>query len=858
MIGRTLAHYRILDRLGSGGMGDVYLAMDTQLDRKVALKVLPPETARDEKRKERFKGEARAIASLDHPNIVHAYSVEEADGVCFITMQFVRGKTLRALIPEGGLPLRQFFDITIPLTRAVAAAHQEGIMHRDLKPDNVMVTDEGRVKVLDFGLAKLLEPSDVGAVSEGPTVSRLTAAGVVMGTVGYMPPEQVRGERVGPGADIFALGIMAHEMLSGVAPFRRDTAPETLAAILKDDPPGLPSSVPPVLDRIVRRCLEKTPQDRFHSAHDLSLALDALSIGRGSTLGTSQPQPASRVSRRNVLVLAGGAGLGFAAGLGTGAFIPGRRLPAPTPSYHRLTFRRGMIRTARFGPDHQTILYGALWDGDVCRVYSVRPDSSESAPMDLPAATPLAVSTNGELALALGDHLRGTMTYGTLARVPLVGGAPRELLDHVKYADWSPDGTALAVVRRVDGREQLEFPIGNVVAEPTVPGGGFGFPRVSPEGDRVAFFELTSGLTGRVVAANRRTGKRFKSRQYFNLFGLAWKGDEIWFTAALERPLLRDAIVAITEAERERVVARLPGNASLHDVSPAGRVLMAHTDDRSGIAVLAPGETAERDLSWLDASWVADIAGDGSRILFTEGGVGGGPRGSVYLRSTQGSPAVRLGDGRAVALSPDGQWALSVVDLEPSPHLDLLPTRAGRARRIEPPGLRFRYPFARWMPDGMRLVALAQEKDRGLRLYCLDRDGGALEAITPEGVGGGAKWAVSPDGTRVAVASDLGVEIYPVRGGEPRTLPGSTFQGRLLDWIEHGLLVAEDPSESDLGRVFQVDPVTGGRRLWKDIRPRDPAGIMNMFGLRVTPGGRSYAYSWHRATSNLYLIDGLS
>jgi hypothetical protein len=855
MIGRTLAHYKILDKLGSGGMGEVYLAMDTRLDRKVALKVLPPETARDEKRRERFKGEAKAIASLDHPNIVHAYSVEEADGVYFITMQLVRGKTLTALIPRDGLPLSQFFDLAIPLTSAVAAAHQAGITHRDLKPENVMVTDDGRLKVLDFGLAKLVESPDAGAASEGPTVSRLTEAGVVMGTVGYMSPEQARGQPVGPGADIFALGIMAHEMLSGVAPFRRDTAPETLAAIIKDDPPGLPSSVPPVLDRVVRRCLEKSPQDRFHSAHDLSLALEALSIGAGSVSGISHP-PASSFSRRQVLVLAGGSALGLAGGLGLGTFIARRGRPQPTPSYHRLTFRRGMIRTARFGPDYQTIFYGALWDGDVCRVYTVRPDSPESARPDLPAATPLAVSTTGELALALGDHLRGGMTYGTLARVPLVGGAPRELVEDVRYADWSPDGTELAVVRLVGGRDQLEFPVGNLIAEPSAGGGGFSFPRVSPEGDRVAFFELRSDLVGRVVIANRRTGKRFQSREYFNLFGLAWKGDEIWFTAAVERPLLRDAILAITESETERVVARIPGNASLHDVSPAGRILMAHTDDRSGIAVLAPGKTVERDLSWLDASWIADISRDGSRILFTEGGVGGGPRGSVYLRATHGSPAVRLGNGHAVALSPDGQWAASVPGYGPSPHLDLLPTGAGQARRIERPGLTFSYPFACWMPDSRRLLVQAQAKDRGPRLYCLDGDGDALDAITPEGEGYHRSCWVSPDGTRVAAQSRLGVKIYPVSAGEPRAVPGLTG-GRLLAWIEDGLLVAEDPSSSSLGRVFQVDPVTGGRRFWKDIQPRDPAGIMNMWSLRVTPDGHFYGYTWHRATSNLYLVDGL-
>jgi dipeptidyl aminopeptidase/acylaminoacyl peptidase len=411
-----------------------------------------------------------------------------------------------------------------------------------------------------------------------------------------------------------------------------------------------------------------------------------------------------------------------------------------------------MIRTARFGPDYQTILYGALWDDDVCRVYTVRPESPESAPVSLPPGTPLAVSATGELAMALGTHSRGAMTYGTLARVPLAGGAPRELAEDVKYADWSPDGRDLAVVRRVNGRERLEFPLGTVVAEPSTPGGGFSFPRVSPDGKLVACFELTlaAGLVGRVIQADRGGGaKRVISPQYFNCFGLAWNGDEIWFTAADERPLFRDAIHAISKAGTARVVTRTPGNASLHDISPDGRLLMARTDDRGGIAALTPGETQERDLSWLDNPFPADLSRDGTRILFSEIGVGGGPQGSVYLRRTDGSPAVRLGDGGGRALSPDGQWALAGPAItgpgEPSvPYLELLPTGPGQARRIQLPGIGFSN--ARWLPDGRSAIVRAQEPNGVPRLYVLRLDGAALEPVTPQGVTVAPSWALSPDG----------------------------------------------------------------------------------------------------------------
>jgi Tol biopolymer transport system component len=448
------------------------------------------------------------------------------------------------------------------------------------------------------------------------------------------------------------------------------------------------------------------------------------------------------------------------------------------------------------------------------------------------------------------------MTYGTLARVSLAGGAPREMLEAVKYADWSPDGSELAIVRRVDGRELLEFPVGTVIAEPSSVGGGFSFPRVSPDGERVAFFELVSagGLTGSIAVIDLRTRERILSPPYLNVFGLAWNGDEVWFTAAHERNLYRDAIHAMAGDGSTRIVCRTPGNASLHDVSPDGRVLMAHTVDRGGISVLAPGDVAERDLSWLDAPNLADISRDGSTVLFTEAGVGGGPGASVYLRATTGSPAVRLGDGWAVALSPDGRWALSVKStVVPSTHLDLLAVGPGQSARIEHAG--FTYGRATWLPDGERVVVQAQEKADASRLYILDLDSRALEAITPKDAVV-REWAVSPDGALVAVESGSGVDLYDVGGGEALGVPGVTGADGLVAWIEGGLLVTEDTSQASL-KVFLVEPRSGRRELWKEIAPRDPAGIMSVVRLTVTPDGRAYGYTWHRAISDLYLVEGL-
>jgi Tol biopolymer transport system component len=515
---------------------------------------------------------------------------------------------------------------------------------------------------------------------------------------------------------------------------------------------------------------------------------------------------------------------------GLAGALAGRRggQAAALPSYQRLTFRRGMIRTARFGPDFRTVLYGALWEGDVCRTHTVRPESPESAALPLPPSTPLAVSSTGELALALGTHFRGVMTYGTLARVPLAGDAPRELQEGVKYADWSPDGQELVVVRRVAEGDRLELLSGTVLAEPAAPGGGFSFPRFSPSGDAVAVFELdaAANLNGRVVIVDLAGVKRTVSRTYFNVFGLAWRGREVWFTAADELPLYRNAIHAMDGSGSVRLVARVPGNTSLHDVAPDGRVLIARTDDRSGFTVRAPGDSTERDLSWLDASSLLDISPDGRRILFSETGVGGGPRLSTYVRGTDGSAAVRLSDGAGRSLSPDGRWAIIRQVQGGERHLDVVPTGAGQGSRLERPGLTLLH--ARWLKDTSQVVALASPEAGGApRLYVLDLPGSTTRPLTPEGLAVGLRgWAVSPDGAAVAVSAGGGVTLFPIAGGDARSVPGVTDRTRVLAWIDSGLLVSDDPIAG--GTVYLVDPATGQRDVWLDIQPQDPAGIMSL------------------------------
>lgn len=504
------------------------------------------------------------------------------------------------------------------------------------------------------------------------------------------------------------------------------------------------------------------------------------------------------------------------------------------------------------------MLYGALWDGAPCRVHSVRPESSESRALDIPNANLLAISPSGELALSLGPHFEGLVTYGTLARVPIAGGAPRQLLENVKFADWSPDGSELAIVRRVAAGDQLEYPIGNVLVAPSpVEGTGLGFVRVSPTGQELAFirYRAPGNLIGKVTVVDRTGARKILSDEYVNIHGLAWKERAIWYTAANERSMFR-AFYAVTSDDKPRLITRTPGNATLWDVARDGRVLMAHTDDRSALFARLPGEATDRNLSWFDASWVADLSPDGRLLLFNEGGQGAGEAVvAAYLRGTDGSTPVRLGDCRAMALSPDGKWVLCIPPRRAPTYFDVLPTGPGEPRRVEGKGLIFG--VAKWLPDGQRFVAQGTEKGQGSRLYVCDLGSTAPRPITPETVTG---WAVSPDGTMVAARGPTpSIRVYPIDGGSVRDVPGIDEGAAPVGWIADGLLVTRPgASEYSSGRIIRVDVASGRQQPWKDILPEDRSGILILMAFRVTPDGRTYAYTWHRATSDLYLISGLA
>ncbi len=854
--GTRLGPYEILAPLGAGGMGEVYRARDTRLGREVAVKVLPASFASDPDRLRRFEQEARAAGVLNHPNILAIYDVGSHEGSPFVVSELLEGQTLRQRLSGGPLPQRKAIDTALEIAHGLAAAHGQGIVHRDLKPENIFITKDGRVKILDFGLAKLTHPEGIGdALTELPTTPSGTEPGVVMGTVGYMSPEQVRGQPADHRSDIFAFGAILYEMLAGQRAFQGDSSVEIMHAILKEEPPEfeeLKRHVSPGLDRVVRRCLEKDAEERFQSARDLGFALEAISGVSGITAAV----PAIQVvpSRRHLLAALAVAGALMMAVVVS--FVAGTRAgKTPVPRFEQLTFRRGFVQSGRFTPDGESVVYSAAWEGNPLELFSTRLGQPEWRSLGLAPCDLLAISRSGEMAIQLRHRfLLAWRSSGTLAQAPVGGGAPREILEDVDWADWAPDGTALAIVRQVEGRFRLEFPVGRVLYETS---GWITHPRISPRGDLIAFLDhpIYADTRGSVAFVDRSGKKKTFSEVYAGAYGLAWApaGDEIWFTAAPAG--LSSALYAASLEGRVRLVARTPGALILQDVARAGRVLLIHENARRGILGLASGETKERDLSWLDWPHPRDLSPDGKTLLFDEEGEGAGGKYLVYIRKTDGSPAVRLGEGYAIGLSPDGKWALSLIPYVSPQQLVLWPTGPGESRRF--PERRINYRWAQFLNDNKRILIVGSEAGRPVRLYVQNLEGGELRPIGPERISlGGA--AISPDDRWVAAVDDKGnLSLVPIEGGEPRPIRGTEPGDRVVRWSADGQeLFVTRPGEIPI-KVFRLNLSTGRKAIWKEIVPSDRTGIAWIGPFLVTPDGKSYAYGYRRAVSDLFVVEGL-
>jgi hypothetical protein len=864
--GAKLGPYEILSPLGAGGMGEVYRARDSRLKRDVAVKVLPQALSLDADRLHRFEQEALATAALNHPNILAVFDIGTHDGAPYVVSELLEGETLRDRLRSGPVPVRKALDYALQIAHGLAAAHEKGIIHRDLKPENLFITKDGRVKILDFGLAKLTQ-SDPTENTSLPTRTHVTEAGTVMGTAGYMSPEQIRGTGLDARSDIFSFGSILYEMLSGRHAFRGDTPADTMSAILKEDPPDLSETnrnVSPALERIVHHCLEKNPEARFHSASDIAFDLEHLS-GVSSTTARAQITATSQPRTKQLLAAALGLlliALAFFAGHYTN-----RGRTAAVPDIHQLTFRRGRVFSARFAPDGQTVVYTAAWGDGPREIFTTTEQGPESRSLDIADAEVLAVSSKGEIAIKQHPRHAGASFSrpGTLATVPVNGGSPRALLDNVEAADFSPDGSQMAVIQVNDGQYSVQYPIGKTLF--TAPN-WISHLRISPSGDEVAFENHPFGGDEGSVMYIDKSGKAHElSSGWLTVQGLAWLpghgNKEIWFTGT--RNGANRALYAVaTESkvvdgknDSERVVTKIPGCLTIFDIGPQGQVLMIESDERAMAIALLPGDTHERDLSWLDYSITSGLSQDGKWLLSSEVGEGGGEHYSVYLRATDGSPAVRLGDGQAADLSSDGQYALSRVMGSPDNKLYLLPTQ-GAPRELSTgnvnPGL-----FMQFVPGTHRIVFLGTESGHDARVYLLDPDSNAPpKPLLAEGVIG--PFAITDD-AQFAICTNASGEwaFYPlaVAGGTPQPihgmLPGERVFGMGSD--DHTLFVGrlgELPQ-----KVYELNAVTGERKPWKEISPPDRAGADSIGGLRVVLDGKAYIYWYFHSLSELYVFRGL-
>ena len=840
-------------------MGQVYRATDTSLGRDVAVKLLHPDIAPNPEQVERFAQEAKAAGALNHPNVLAIYDVGTHEDLYYVVSELLEGETLRERTRSGPIPIRKATDYAQQIARGLAAAHAKGIVHRDLKPENIFITKDGHLKILDFGLAKLSSPlGDINADLEADTVRVKTRAGSIMGTVGYMSPEQVKGEQVDQRSDIFSFGAVFYEMLAGKKAFRGESPIEIMSAILTKEPPEPTESqrtFAPPFERIVRHCLEKRPEDRFQSTRDLVFDLESLSVT--STVSGSTITAGAATSPRRTISPKLAAAIVLPLIALAGAFFLGKisAKRGDPPSYHQITFRRGTIYSARFAADGDTVLFSATWNGNPLDVYETRSGTTDSKPLGLTDAHILSVSANNEMAVLLkSQQVYHSIRRGTLARMALGGGAPRELMENVQEADWGPDGN-LAVVRFDQDRNYLEYPIGKVLYQT---GGYISSPRVSPKGDAVAFLDhpVDGDDRGTVMLIDASGQKKTLTGDWAGEDGLAWSrnGNEIWFTATKSGEA--QALYAVTLEGKERIVARAPVSLRLHDISPEGLVLLTGDNQSTPISCLVPGETAERDLTWLNWVRINDLANDGKMFTFTHFGQSSGTNYQVFLRKTDGTSAIQIGDGFGGSLSPDGKWVSSV--LSSPPQLLLLPTGAGQPKRLERFGIeQFGYATS-WLPNGKTIVFSGKEPGHSLRTYLQNVDGGSPRAVTPDGFFGNL---VSPDG-QFLLARDSAEKkpyaIYSLSGGEPRSIPGLEDGDRVIRWGRDGRsLYVYRPRERPL-KIFKLDVATGKKEPGKEIVPADLAGIHGPINVLMTPDGVGYIYAFTRYLSDLYVVSGLN